>query len=341
MNLKVFILISIFSINFHSSLGQRGTFRCLFKDSEEHGYTCVLDLVRNNSVDGIEAGVHLPGKTDKDVRRVESSGHIMVNIPTMICNNFINTEEIDLNSCSIGTIDEDSLRGCKKLKLLNLERNQISKIDENSFTENPELEFIELWSNQLTSLPENLFINQQKLQYLAMDSNRLVDIPSTVFKPLRSLKTINLSSNGIPTLNPEWFETLNDLENLYLHFNQIEDLPEGIFSHMSKLTQFSIYSNRLRVIHSHSFGYHPNLQFAWLQMNQIEAIDERFILNTNVSEVRMNFNVCAHGTFVDNTNTRIFMRMRLRTCFENFEKLMTGSLTQLLIDRILPPKINV
>ncbi|KAL7043527.1 hypothetical protein ACKWTF_001557 [Chironomus riparius] len=341
MSFKVLILISFLTINIHSILGQQGKVRCLFQDSKEHGYTCVLELMKSDSVNDDVEGVHLPGKTDEDVRRVEGNWQDLVNIPPLICNVYINTEDIDLNSCLIERVRESSFKGCKRLKSLKLERNQISQIDENAFLENPELENIELWSNQLTTLPGNLFINQQKLQNLAIDSNRIVNLPNNIFKSLKSLKTINLSENRIPALNPAWFETLDNLENLYLHFNQIEDLPVGIFTHMSKLTQFSIYSNRLRVIHSHSFGLHPTLQFAWLQMNQIEAIDEKFILNTSVSEISMNFNVCAHGTIVDNTFSRVIMRIALRTCFENYEKLMTGPLSKLLIDRDLSSKVNV
>lgn len=187
----------------------------------------------------------------------------------------------------------------ENLRSLNIRNIGIERIDEHTFDGCKKLTSLDLYTNNITTLPDN------------------------VFHELVNLKNILLGFNKITTISSEWFKNLVNLEFLYLSGNEIEELPKDAFTSLKNLVQMYITNNKLKVIHSDAFGELPKLVEIYFYANQINAIDEKFINNTAVRTVDMESNVCHNRLIYDNSPSRLGMRQLLRTCFDNFNDLMS------------------
>lgn len=322
MEFKISLLIVL--INFAVTFGQEDSLSCEYSVFSD--YSCRLIIFNPNGLDNFDKieGTHMEDKTDDDVKEMDNyfyRNHISTNIPSIICVQFENLERIELRYLEIQNIDENSFKNCKNLSWLDLEHNAISTIPEDTFSANTELKRLILSFNQLTTLPDNLFKNQQNLEFLNLGVNNLSNRLDNIFNPLINLTYLNLSGNQITSLKIEWFSYLTKLKNLYLNTNQIKELPKNMFSSLRELAVIEIGRNNLTVIHADAFGDFRRPQWFDIQSNQIFAVDEMFLNNTNVMFLNILFNVCASQRFQDDSPSRHQIRIGLRTCFQNYEKL--------------------
>jgi len=325
MNLKIWVSILIFLINYQTIYGQ--ILSCSYRNDTSYGYTCVLTIQNPNGLNNFTGinGTHLTGKSNNDVRHIYNDYRSnTINIPSIICETFQYATRIVLQSIGIQTVDEYSFKSCKNLLYLSLAGNKISKFDEKSFSEKLELQTVHVNNNQLTTLPANVFANQQKLKELWLYRNKITDLPENIFHSLTNLTILDMDNNQIKNLSSEWFKNLHKLYILYLFANQIEELPKNVFSSLKELTLISLGRNKLKVIHSDSFGISPNLTEVYFGDNQINAIDVRFIDNTGVQQLDMTNNSCANANIFDNSTSRQSMRNTLQTCFNNYKTLYPG-----------------
>jgi len=290
-------------------------------------YTCAISVYNPNGFNNFTTinGTHLTGKNDENVLNVYSfAASNTKNIPSIICEKFINIQKIELNQNGIRTINEYSFKNCQKLYYLDLKFNKISEIDEKSFNNNLMLQYLYMYDNQLTNIPENLFLNLENLSILRLNGNNITDLPADIFKPLKKLVDLSFSRNKISKLRMEWFEKLEKLNFLWIYKNLIEDFQQNIFAPLKSLTNLYSGTNNLSVIHSDSFGTHPYLKLIAFDSNEIIAIDEQIIDNTNVTNFYMSKNVCANVNITDSSASREYMRTQLRQCFENYNDLVIG-----------------
>lgn len=295
-------------------------------------YFCDLTITNPNGVNNFKEinGIHLNGKSDEDVLNIyEKSESITLNVPSIICIKFKNLRKFILRSVNILRIEKESFENCKKLTYLDLRNNNIENIDAKSFENNLDLLELYLDNNQLSTLPENLFINQKDLRYLMLGYNNIRDLSQSIFKPLTNLRDLRLNYNQLLTLKLEWFEELQKLEILHLHNNEIEELPKSVFGFLKELIIISLRGNRLKYIHSESFSVHPLLETVGFSDNKIEAIDERFVLrNTKINSINMINNLCANLSIIDNSDSKEFMKDQLKKCFDKYEELFGGKLSE-------------
>ncbi|KAL7043551.1 hypothetical protein ACKWTF_001568 [Chironomus riparius] len=303
MNLKV--LVCVFGFIFVSNLsfvcGQNEALSCNYSNSSS-GYSCGLKIINPNGFNNFTGinGTHLTGMTDIDVLHVYKSLSNTLNIPSIICETFQNTQTIELTASGIQLIDEDSFQKCTKLQYLDLKNNKIRQFHKNAFKENSELAYLLLWYNQITELPEDPFSNLQKLVRLDFELNNITILPENIFNPLTGLSV------------------------LYLEKNSIEVLPRNIFSSLQNMSTLVMHNNKLKILHSDSFGHLPKLEAVNMNSNQIDAIDGRLINNTGVISFELRSNLCVSKDIFDNSDSRESMRADLKLCFENYDRIMSG-----------------
>ncbi|KAL7043461.1 hypothetical protein ACKWTF_001519 [Chironomus riparius] len=227
MNSKSSLLFLLIAVFLHESHGQ--DLLCYFRSTGPFSYVCDL-LIQNptgfNNFTEIR-GTHLPGRGNEHVTSVlRVSSSISTNIPSIICNSFINARDIDLFSIGIERINEDSFRNCTSLTNLNLGGNNIVEIEERSFSNNLLLDILSLPGNRLTTLPANIFANQRLLHALILSRNSLTELPNNIFAPLTDLIELNLDFNQLGVIHSHWFGNLPTLSFVHLRENQINSVDE-------------------------------------------------------------------------------------------------------------------
>lgn len=315
-------------MSFHLIFGQNETLQCTFTFIESE-YTCLITIINPNGLNNFIRinGTHLENKTDQDVLRIYENIETRIstkNIPSIICDTFVNVQLISYDTMEIERIDDYSFRNCKNLSTLFVWSNKITQIHANAFKENINLRDLALSDNQLTTLDENVFENLHNLYRLSLMMNKITHLPKGIFRNIKNLRILALADNQISSLEVEWFEVADNLLTLLLDNNRIEELPRGVFSRLTILPTIYLSENRLKVINSDAFSVHPNLTRVYFQNNQIEAVDERFIDNVGVTFLHLVNNKCVSSLIIDDSPSRDHMRSVLRTCFENFERLTTG-----------------
>jgi hypothetical protein len=131
----------------------------------------------------------------------------------------------------------------KKLKKLNLSRNQIETIS-NDFEQLKELELLDLGSNKLTTLPLKLS-DLTALKLLNLRKNKFKNIPIVVTE-MTQLMHLDLSSNRLKTL-PNEIENLTQLKVLDLSFNNFTILPDALIN-LAALEELNLRGNMINAI---------------------------------------------------------------------------------------------
>lgn len=323
MNSKFLLAIIVVVSNINLIYGQLS---CSY-NTTYFGYTCFLSINNPSGLNNFASigGTHLPGYSDTDVKKVEGvSGSNTANVPSIICQKFSNSLEIDLRGLYIQRVDDYSFNDCTKIVNINLYINQITSVSANAFSRNLDLEYIYLLFNQLTSLTENVFLNQNKLLWLSLWNNRISDPPKYLFKGLINLHTLWLENNQIRNIKVEWFETLQKLDQLILDGNYITDIPKNAFNKLTNIRLISLLGNNLKMIHADSFGFLPKFESLNFRDNQINAIDENIVNYTILNNINLIGNLCANRQITDNSVSRYYMRAEMGQCFINYENAMSG-----------------
>jgi len=226
MTTKIIVLVLIFWMNFHSVSSQ--ILACGYRNDSNYGYICDLLLYNPSGTYNFSriSGTHLPGKTDEDVLYIEStSDSNSTNVPSIICDTFINTIGFSISSIGIEYIDKSTFKNCKKVEWLNFKYNKIAKIDEKAFSENLDLRELHLNSNRLTTLPENIFANQHNITFLDLMNNQIADLPKNIFRTLKQVQTLYLTDNKLKVFHAFGFSS--NLTYVDLAYNQIEAFDQN------------------------------------------------------------------------------------------------------------------
>lgn len=138
---------------------------------------------------------------DEKIERLNAEYcRLMEYIPLGISDRFPNLIEIKIQRSSVKKVSKDVFAGLRKLKLLNLESNQIQTIDENSFNDLVSLEELDLRTNKITMLPRKILHHLRSLEILNLQNNPLVSIHDDFIDNLQKLKKVYLNKNKISSL---------------------------------------------------------------------------------------------------------------------------------------------
>ncbi|XP_066020959.1 uncharacterized protein [Pocillopora verrucosa] len=194
------------------------------------------------------------------VVKCQVHGYIPNGIPS-------NTIELNLSSCSLKSISEDSFRNLTVLKLLDLSNNLLRRIPYNTFKNMDKLEIINLADNLISGsfyLPESVsqlvikhnFLSStdakvilkglKRLRKLSMRGCHLEDIENGTFRAMKNLTDLDLSFNNLTHIHKGTVEGLTDqLTNLYLDGNELETISDGTFKQFKILQRCTLRWNNL------------------------------------------------------------------------------------------------
>ncbi|CAG9798423.1 unnamed protein product [Chironomus riparius] len=156
MILKLVILIIL--VNFRPSLGQ--FLSCNYRNNDTYGYTCDLTIQNPNGLNNFASigGTHLTGKTNNDVRRVLGLiGSNTTNVPSIICDKFQNSINVELYSVGIKTIDDKAFKN--SLNVIYLHNNKLKITQSDPFRSLFKLKTIYLQQNQIEAIDEKVIDN--------------------------------------------------------------------------------------------------------------------------------------------------------------------------------------
>ena len=158
--------------------------------------------------------------------------------------------ELCNENCSQGSL---SLRGLKKLRILNASRNNIRTITEDAFKDVTQIEWLDLSRNELRFYPKSRSLNH--LKHLDLSHNQITEVMNLCENILTSIETLNLSNNYISMIDNN-FVNMFYLKRLDLSNNRIAILPTML-----------IFNSR-------------SLKVLLLRNNSIEDIDDLFTKNS-------------------------------------------------------------
>ncbi len=134
-----------------------GSASCTFSETG-YGYFCNLAIanIAGNDFEEI-GGEHLEGRTNEDVVVVQALFQNTRNIPTRICQQFPNIEDIFIQNSEVEIINEESFANCASLWHLSLDQNRIRTIPDNTFRNNPNFERFHAISSGINHIGASAF----------------------------------------------------------------------------------------------------------------------------------------------------------------------------------------
>jgi Leucine-rich repeat (LRR) protein len=158
-----------------------------------------------------------------------------MNLHSIERDSFMNTpnlETLHLEYNSIATIEPDAFGHLSKLKILDLDGNQLVKCP--PLSELTNCEFINLAGNQITTAEElfsgiaNGAVNI-KLRELYLINNSIQSLKANMFSCFSALEFLNLDYSGIQTIERGAFAGLCNLRYLYMSGNRISTVDLAVF----------------------------------------------------------------------------------------------------------------
>ena len=96
----------------------------------------------------------------------------------------INSVEINLNECSIDTVEINTFKGYNKLERLHLEDNKIKQLEYGLLNHLVNLKEVWLESNNIVSIDRNVFVGLNKLEKVCLNDNPISFMFPNNIKPL-------------------------------------------------------------------------------------------------------------------------------------------------------------
>lgn len=187
---------------------------------------------------------------------------------------------LNLNNNQLKYIENYTFGHLKNLLDLDLSYNQIEKIDVDAFhISNTSLygpgllEKIDLSNNALTQLKNNLFNYLTNLRFLKLNNNKLTNLSKLLFNGTYYLISLDLSLNQLETLeflrNNTFLEKLRDLK---ISNNKLTSLKDNYFKSLKHLRHLDLSSNFISSI-------------SYCAFNGIQNTLTQLILNNNLIEI--------------------------------------------------------
>jgi hypothetical protein len=197
---------------------------------------CTTDVLKSYRV----------SKDSDDVSEIDGNdGNSFSKLVDGIFKKYPNLESLRLENCGISQISAGAFDGLVKLKILDLNNNDIkNSIDENVFKSLTNLEKLDLGDNAIENLDENLLRNNRQLKWLSLSSNKISWLDPYFFSHLKNLEALFLQFNQITTLDRETFEENIKLKKLFLSNNEIFEIERDTFKNLNELIKLDLEKNQ-------------------------------------------------------------------------------------------------
>ncbi|RMZ96864.1 peroxidasin -like protein [Brachionus plicatilis] len=133
------------------------------------------------------------------------------------------------------------LKNFPKLRVLNLNSNEIEILDSNSFNNLKFLLEINMENNNLENINSDIFgTNLTSLNTLKLGQNRINRMQNGAFRNLENLQILDLSYNKITSLEKDTLFGLKNLKELYASYNPFKSFDLNTFKHTLSLNRLDV-----------------------------------------------------------------------------------------------------
>ncbi|XP_017796550.1 PREDICTED: leucine-rich repeats and immunoglobulin-like domains protein 3 isoform X3 [Habropoda laboriosa] len=184
---------------------------------------------------------------------------------------------LEINRNELQTIQGLSLRGLKNLKELRLKRNKIETLDDGAFWPLENLTILQLDFNLLTMVRKGGLFGLERLQKLTLSHNRISTIEMQAWDRCKEIVELDLSHNEISVIERDTFEFLEKLEKLKLDHNQITYIADGAFRSTPNLQILELNFNKISYMVEDINGAFDPLGQLWklgLAHNRIKSVNK-------------------------------------------------------------------
>ena len=228
---------------------------------------------------------------------------------------------LEINRNELQTIQGLSLLGLRNLKELRLKRNKIESLDDGAFWPLENLTILQLDFNLLTVVRKGGLFGLERLQKLTLSHNRISTIEVQAWDKCKEIVELDLSHNEIASVARDTFEFLEKLEKLKLDHNQITYISDGAFRSTPNLQILELNFNKISYMVEDINCVFDPLGQLWklgLAYNDIKSVHkDAFTGLSSVTELDLsgnNVTSIQENAFASMTSL-IKLRMNSRTLF--------------------------
>ncbi|CAG9811906.1 unnamed protein product [Chironomus riparius] len=273
-----------------------GFMECRYYDSFVYFCRLTIQNVQGRNDFTEITGDHYEDLSNNDVRFVDAEVQDTRNIPSIICQQFPNLDELFIQESHVRVINEQSFEDCRHLAFLNINGNEITSIPDFTFINNPNIFTIEMYNNRISRIEPNAFAglemelidlegnfiteidgrwfepSKQYLTYIYMAGNRIRDVPEDAFETLSNLMSLDLGLNPELSLTPHVFQRLQGLQRLYLDGCGISEINPLWFNGLQELRFLLMNENQIDNLQPGVFDNLPTLYTLDLGLNRITMV---------------------------------------------------------------------
>ncbi|XP_068971949.1 leucine-rich repeats and immunoglobulin-like domains protein 3 [Bombus flavifrons] len=229
---------------------------------------------------------------------------------------------LEINKNELQTIQGLSLTGLKNLKELRLKRNKIETLHDGAFWPLENLTILQLDFNMLTVVRKGGLFGLEHLQKLTLSHNRIGTIEIQAWDRCKEIVELDLSHNEMKSIERDTFEFLEKLEKLKLDHNQITYISDGAFASTPNLQILELNFNKISYMVEDINGAFDPLGQLWklgLAHNRIKSVNKNaFTGLSSVTELDLsgnNVTSIQENAFVSMTSlTKLRMNTRALVC---------------------------
>ncbi|MGH0178661.1 UNVERIFIED_CONTAM: hypothetical protein FKN15_077729 [Acipenser sinensis] len=156
--------------------------------------------------------------------------------PSCTCNNNI----VDCRGKGLTEIPANLPESIVEIRL---EQNLIKSIPRGAFSQYKKLKRIDLSKNQIADIAPDAFLGLRSLTSLVLYGNKIVEIPKGLFEGLVSLQLLLLNANKINCLRVNTFQDLQNLNLLSLYDNKLQTISKGLFTPLRSIQTLHLAQN--------------------------------------------------------------------------------------------------
>ncbi|KAJ9598947.1 hypothetical protein L9F63_010541 [Diploptera punctata] len=232
------------------------------------------------------------------------------NIPAEALRTLVTLQHLDFSNNKIRSMPETSFHFLKRLKVLELQDNQIDLVHKGTFQGgiHGSLEELYLSYNNLQVINTHTFVDLSSLTWLQLDDNKISRIEKRAFMNMDRLKRLDLRGNKIHSISDEAFQNLPELELLDIAYNQLQDLDFAMLDQVGTLSSFklNVSHNSLQKLEQNStIGrgsevsvLHSNIKVLDLSNNNVSRIGRTFFrpVERSLTHLHMSHNWLSNAT---------------------------------------------
>jgi Leucine-rich repeat (LRR) protein len=210
-------------------------------------YTCQLTDVEvpdNANLTFVIGGVHLQGRSNRNVREVIISNSSIPFIISEIFTTFPNLLILTINNGGLTRIQENAFANARNVYIMTIMFNRnLRRIEANAFAGLPLIQAFQLNSNGIDFIHESAFSGLQ-LGSISMRDNQIQTLPANLFVGLPWLSIVEFQSNLITYLDGKLFADNPLMIIMNFSQNKINAIGRTIFDGITNLQQVRMVDNK-------------------------------------------------------------------------------------------------